>query len=360
MYRKSIVWISCLAALLFTGCSSNEVSQGPASLVPVVTTIPEVRDVVVQLDAIGNLYPSVRMNIVPQASGTISDVLIREGEWVKPGTALFKIDPVSYEIKILQVAAQLRLDQASLTVARKKYERFKELAEKDLVAQTEWDQVQAMVAQAEAVVDQDEARLRAANLDLEACTVECPIEGRVGKMEAHPGMLVSSGQSKPLVTVSQLDPLIIEFSVTEKEFVSMPTDLTRIQMKSLCAEGLCSGGEVTFVDSEFDSKTGLLLIRGRVSNRAGLLRPGQTVRVSLPVDVKRSATLVPQKAVRYNQQGPYAYVVQPDMTIALRQLILGIEDGQSVIVLQGLDPSEHVVIEGHLRIAPGAKVEVKS
>jgi len=119
-------------------------------------------------------------------------------------------------------------------------------------------------------------------------------------------------------------------------------------------------GAITFLDNHFDSKTGLLLIRGKVSNAEQTLRPGQSVRVRVPLAVVENAKLIPQKAIRYNQQGPYVYVVTEDNTVALRQLILGDEQGSDQIVLEGVDPIEQIIIDGHLRLSPGAKVELKS
>ncbi len=243
---------------------------------------------------------------------------------------------------------------------QKKWDRFRDLAQKDLVAQTEWDDLEAQVEKAKASLSLANARLSSAKLDLEHCTLKSPVEGRVGKLDSHPGLLVSNGQALPLATVAKMDPLLVEFTVTEKEWEKIPVASLKIDLKPLCSSGQSKTGLVTFLDNHFDSKTGLLLMRGKVQNGDLSLRPGQTVKVHIPIATRSDAKLIPQKAIRYNPQGPYVYVIQQDLTVAVRQLTLGDEQGVDQIVLEGLDPSERIVLDGHLRLSPGLKVEIKS
>lgn len=363
MRIKPLITLTALLGITLIGCSSNEqpaAKEMPA--VPVIAATPTIQDITVYLESIGTLQPSVFMEIRPQTSGTLSEVLVTEGQIVKQGDALFKIDPKPYEIKVQEAEAQLAKDEAGFKAVQKKMARYKDLAERDLVAQTEWDELKAQLQQAQASVDLDGARLDFAKLDLEHCTLRSPVEGRIGKLDAHPGLLVASGQATPLATISKMDPLIVEFTVTEKEFPLVPKDGLEVKIQSLCSSNAdaCASGNVTFLDNNFDTKTGLLLIRGKVKNPDYNLRPGQSIRVQLPISVTSNAKLIPQKAIRYNQQGPYVYIVNEDMTVAVRQLILGKEHGKEQIVLEGLAPEERIILDGHLRLSPGLKVEIKS
>lgn len=234
------------------------------------------------IEAKGILQASSRIDVRPQTSGVLGEVMVEEGQWVEPGTPLMKVDPTNYLLKVQEAEAQLAMDQAGLKAAQKKWGRFKELAEKNLVSQMEWDEVEAQVARAKAVVTLDQARLQLAKLEVERCVLKSPIAGRVGKLDAVPGLLVSSGQSTPLATIASLNSLIVEFSLPEEDAARLPENLGDISLNVGCARGLCSVGKVTFVDHQFDSKTGLLLLRGRVANASGQLRPGQAVHVSLP------------------------------------------------------------------------------
>lgn len=361
MHKQLISIFVGTVCLIVSGCNTeqNSTMREPQA-VPVIAAAPVIKDVTIDLESIGTLSPSVFVEVRPQINGLLQDVLISEGEWVKEGTPLFKVDPVSYEIKVQEAKAHLAMDHANFNAVEKKAVRFENLAQKDLMSQTEWDELEAQVEKARATIALDQARLNSALLDLDHCTLKSPVEGRVGKLDAHSGLLVADGQATPLVTLSKMDPLIVEFTVTEKEFPKIQKESLKIELSSLCSTGLCQVGTVTFLDNHFDSKTGLLLVRGKVQNPDHTLRPGQTVRVRIPIAVEENAKLIPQKAIRYNQQGPYVYVVQKDMTVALRQIELGIEHGSDQIILSELDPSEFIVIDGHLRLSPGTKVEIKS
>lgn len=360
---RKITLILCAAAMSFLllGCDSKQEAMvmEAAPAIPVKAAVPTIKDITVFLESIGTLEPSVFMEVRPQIDGTLVEVLASEGQWVEPGTPLFKIDAKPYTIKVQEAEAQLAIDRANLQAAQKKLARFRPLAQKDLVSQTEWEDREAEAEKSEAAVALDEARLNSAKLELEHCTVTSPSAGRIGKLDAHPGLLVARGQTEPLATISQMNPLLVEFTLTEKEFPKIPKESVQMELKPLCVSGVCKNGDITFLDNHFDSTSGLILVRGKVQNSDYSLRPGQSVQVRIPISVAHQAMLIPQKAIRYNQQGPYIYVVQDDQTVVMRQLILGEEQGIDQVVLEGIAPSEQLIIDGHLRISPGVKVEVK-
>lgn len=361
MRKKFFIFLlASTASFLLISCDSKQKSSPEAiDSIPVTVTTPVIKDISVYLDSIGSLHPSILMEIRPQVDGTILKVLASEGQWVKQGSPLFQIDPKQYEIKVKEAEAQVSIDRASLEVIQKKLNRYKDLAQKDLIAQSEWDELEADAEKAKATIDLHEASLHSAKVDLDYCTLTSPIEGRVGRIDVHPGFIVSKGQSTPLTIISKMDPLLVEFAVTEKEFPKIPKDALEIEIQSLCSQNICHNATVTFLDNHFDPKTGLLLIRGKVQNQDYSLRPGQSVHVRIPIAKTPNAKLIPQKAIKYNQEGPYVYVIQDDMTVAVRQLILGNEQGTDQIILEGLDPSERIVLDGHLRLSSGSKVEIK-
>jgi multidrug efflux system membrane fusion protein len=345
--------------LLLTGCNSNQdASKAELPPVPVLAVTPTVKDVPVYIESIGTLHPSIFMEIRPQVNGTLRKVLISEGEWVQKGTPLFKIDPKPYLNKVQETEAQLAMDRAAQESAQKKLERFKSLAEKDLIPQIEWDEIETQVARSQAAVEADEARLNSAKLDLEHCTLFSPLEGRIGKLDAHPGQLVTSGQSTPLVTLSKMDPLLVEFTITEKEFLKLPQNRDEVEIQSLSSDAVQAKGVITFLDNHFDQKSGLLLVRGKVDNPNLALRPGQSVRVRLVVETASNVKLIPQKAVKYNPQGPYVYIVESDQSVGMRPVQLGDAQANDVIVLEGIESIDRVITDGHLRLYPGLKVEV--
>lgn len=155
-----------------------------------------------------------------------------------------------------------------------------------------------------------------------------------------------------------MDPLVVEFTLTENEFRTLPKEMGEIELQSLCSHECLAKGTVTFVDNQFDQKSGLLIIRGKVENPRLAMRPGQSVRVKVPVAMKANAKLIPTKAVKYNEQGTFVYVLDADNTVGFRQVHLGSSLGSDVIVLEGIDAAALVITEGHLRLYPGIKVEV--
>lgn len=349
----------CLSFLLAACKSKKEAYSDETSAIPVTVTTVVLKDLPVYLESIGSLQAPVLMEIRSLIDGTLLEVLIDEGKWVKKGDLLFRIDSKQYEMKVKEAEAQVAIDRAGYKLLEKKLDRYKSLTQKDLIAQTEWDELETDAEKARNTIDLDEARLHSAKVNLDHCIIYSPIDGRVGRIDAHPGSFVCSGQKAPLTTISKMDPLVVEFTVTEKEFSKIPNDNLKIEIDFLCSEGVCQKGEVTFLDNQFDSKTGLLFILGKIQNDDYKLRPGQSVRVRIPIAVQPNAMLIPQKTIRYNQEGPYVYVVQEDMTVAVRQLLLGSEYGTDQVVTQGIDSQELIVLDGHLRLSGGAKVEIK-
>lgn len=349
--------LALLIGLILIGCEKKESEIPNVPAIPVIAATPETKDVVFYLEAIGNLEPSLLMEIRPLVDGTLVEIFAQEGQWVDPGTPLFKIDPTLYEIKVKEAEAQLAIDQVNLIGAQKKLARIKPLAEKDLVSQAELENLEIEEERSRALLLLDQTRLKFAVHDLEQCTICSPLSGRMGKLNVHRGLFIK--KNDPLVTISQMNPLIVEFKITEKEFPKIQKNSNPIQIKSLCLSDTCVNGVITFQDNHFDSTTGLLLIKGEIPNPNYLLRPGQSVQVRVPVSTQTNALLIPQKAIRFNREGPYVYVINPDMKVAERLLILGEEDGLNQIVLEGLSLEEKFIVDGHLRLSPGIKVELK-
>lgn len=361
MYKKSLI---ILTALILTGCeTAQEEAQNEQPPIPVLAVTPLIKDIPVYVESIGTLQPSIHIEIRPQVEGTLQEVFVTEGQWMKKNEPLFKIDPISYEIKLQEAQAQLAMDEVELDAANKKLERYRQLAKKDLVPQTEWDELERQAAKAHAVLAMDYARIKAAQLDLEDCTISAPCDGRVGKIDVHPGMLISGGSPASLATLSKMDPLTVEFTVTEQELAKIPKNQIELEIQTLCAPGAekaCTKGAVTFLDNQFDQKTGQLLLRGKVPNPEFNFRPGQSIRVKIPVSIESNVMLIPQKSIRYNDQGTYVYIVDAEKTVVFRQVVLGEEHGNDVVVLEGLDPGEIVITDGHLRATPGLKADVQS
>lgn len=346
--------------LFLTGCSSEEDMKTHVPVaIPVLTVYPTVRDVPVFIDSIGVLKASVTLEVRPQVNGVVSEVFVKEGQLVKEGTPLLAIDSSPYGNKVLEVSAKLETDKATLRASQRKLERFQSLAEKELISQVEWDELVTAAEKASACVEADLAALNAAHMDLANCTMTSSIKGRLGRLDVHRGQLVSNGQALPLATVCNMDPLMVEFKITEKEALLLNEEALQIEVCSIHNHCDYFPAKVTFLDNHFDSKTGLLLVHAEIPNASSNLRPGQTVKIRIPIAVIAEAKLITQKAVKYNQDGPYIYLVDGDGNVEFRKVKLGSVQGNDIIIQEGLEPGEIVITDGHMRIYPGSKVDIK-
>lgn len=344
---------------LLTGCDSSSSVVHEIPVIPVIVARPSVRDVPRYIESVGILEPSFFVEIRPQITGIVEKVFAQEGAWVDAGAPLFQLDSKAYQIRVKEAEAQLLIDQVIYDAAKKTTERFYSLAEEDLVSRVEWDGMEMHAAKSEASLALDHARLDAAKLDLEHCLLKAPKSGRIGRLDVHQGTLVSAGQSKALTTLSRSDPLIVNFSITEKEFSQLPQEKLSVEVKSLCEKDCNGTGTITFLDHRFDAKSGLLFMRGELCNTENRLSQGQSVSVSIPIAIDSQVILIPQRAVKYNQQGPYIYVVSPEKNVEFRQLTLGDEVDEEVVVREGVSTHELVITSGHTRLSPGIKVEVQ-
>lgn len=364
-YRMITIPITTILGILLTACSSQQQSE---KFIPPVVPIHavEVRyeDVPLHFESLGTLKPAATVEIRPQVSGVLQAVHFSEGQFVKKGSILFSVETKSYLIRLQENEAQLAQNKTAYDLAQKKLDRYRSLSNKELIPQQEWDELHSQVAKNAAQIQADEAKIAAAKLDLERCEIAAPISGRIGKMAIHPGNLISASQTTPLAILSNIEILTVEFTLTEREYQQLSSEHRRgsypIEVCSLTCKDANTKGALTFLDNAFDPQTGLLALQGKIMNDQHNFLPGQHVRVRIPILVTRNAKVIPQKAVKINQQGPYVYVVKEDNTVEIRHVETGDEIADNVVVLEGLAAKELVVTEGHLRLSPGLKVEIKT
>lgn len=348
-----------LFALVLCSCQSSEKNaKKEAKVIPVIVRTPDVQDVPLYIESIGILSPSMQGEIFSQVHGELKEILATEGQMVSPGTPLAKIDVANYTLNLQEAEGMKASSQATLLAAEKKLVRLHHLLEKDLISQNEWDMHEMEVEKAKAALAIAEIRRKQAELECSRCTLSSPISGRVGKIDLHHGMWIDKSQ-KSLMSIANLDPLFVEFTVTEKEVPSLLENNGKIEIESLISDEIRKDARITFLDNQFDPKTGLILVRGLVSNPEMDLKPGQSVRVRISWGSLSRQILIPQKAIRYNDQGPYVYLVLPDETAVQRQVKMGREVGKMVVITEGLEPTETVITEGHLRLSRGAKVSIQ-
>lgn len=353
-----------LMGLLIVSCSSEPPKEDYKSpIIPVYSADVEKLDIPLYFEAIGTLKPALSVEIRPQASGMMQAVHFNEGQDVKKGQRLFTIDSDAYAIRLQEAEAQFSQNQIALDISRKKLDRYNSLAKKDLISQQEWEELNALVAKNEAQLQVDQARLAAVKLDLKYCLITAPMDGKTGKIAVHPGNLVGAAQPVALVTLTNVKQLLVEFALTEREFQQLSAEHLNgsfvIEVISFSKPDLAIKGTLAFMDHSFDAHSGLLHFGAEILNDQLLFLPGQTVKVRLPISTITAANVVPQKSVKINQSGPYVYLVKENNIVEIRQVRLGEELENKIVVLEGLNFGDKVITDGHLRLAPGMTVEIK-
>ena len=330
-------------------------AKGPAA-VAVGTVRAERRDFPVVLEANGTVTPLNTVDIHAQVSAVVDKVLIAEGQFVKAGQPLFTLDSRAAQVEVSKARAQLARDQAQLADAERQLERARDLQRQNFVAQSAVDTNQAQVDAQRAAVAADRAAVDAAQVTLGYSRIDAPSAGRAGAIAVHPGSYVQPGTTT-LVTITQLDPIAVAFSLPQR---NLPEALARLSAggTEVTAQLPNSAGRLQgrlrFVDNAIDANSGTVRVKAVFDNPAHALWPGAYVSVRLPVETIRGAIVVPQAALIQGAGGKSLYVVENGKARLREVAVLASAGNQAVV--DGLAGGEHVVVEGRQNLRPGAAV----
>jgi len=357
-------FIVFLAAIVFLFACSNKSGPPPKLPVPVTAGTVIQKTVPVQIRAIGNVEAYSTISVKSQIEGVLTRVHFKEGQDVNKGDILFTIDPRPYEAALKQAEANLAKDNAQLENAREEMRRYAELVKKGYVAQEQYDQIRTNAATFEATVNADKALVENARLQLKYCYIYSPINGRTGNLIANEGNLIKANADNPMVTINQIQPIYVTFSVPEQYLNEIKKYMAD---RKLNTEAFVSKedvrleqGVLTFIDNAVDMTTGTIKLKGTFANKEKRLWPGQFVNAVLTLTTQPDAVVVPSQAIQTGQSGEYIFVIKSDLTVESRPVVIARSlDGESVIE-KGLRPGEKVVTDGQLRLVPGAKVEIKT
>jgi multidrug efflux system membrane fusion protein len=381
-----------LALLSMPACNSTQAvatTAPPPPAAPVKVAQAEGRTVPVEIIGIGNVEASSTILVKAQVGGTIVKANFTEGDMVRQGQTLIEIYAKPFEEAVRQWEANLARDRALLAQAEanlarakaqeahygKQAERYEKLAAEGIFSREQADQA-AVEARARrtsvlaesaardsalASIQADEAALSNAKLNLGYCTIKSPINGRTGALLVKPGNLIKANDID-IVSIHQIQPVDVRFSVPEVHLLELR------RRSGLVVQAAIPGdsrppvqGSISFLDNAVDMSTGTIRLKGTFPNADMRLWPGQFVDVRLRLGERPNSVIVPASAVQNGQNGNFAYVVKTDGTAELRAIKMGARiDNAAVVIEEGLQPGETVVIEGHLRLAPGMKVRVIS
>lgn len=348
--------------LVLPACSPDkkEKSQSrPPALV--VTAIARHQDVPIEIRTFGTMEAAESVTIKPMISGELTTIGVREGQDVSAGALLFAIDPRPYQAAVHKAQAALARNQILMKNTRQDYERYLQLATEGLVSQEQAEGYRSRAETAAADVAADEAVLENARTQLSYCSITAPISGRLGALAVDRGNVIKANETA-LVTIKQLAPIRATFTITEQHFALVQKRLAAGAITVTAAVPDTDGSEqgvVSFLDNAIDPATGTIRLKGQFANAGQLLWPGQFVTLTLVLDVRKQAVVVPGQAVQTGQKGQFVFVVRPDSTAEVRAVVPGPTQGELVVVEQGLQAGEEVVVDGHMRVIPDGKVEIK-
>jgi len=328
-----------------------------------VTVAPVAQETVpIELRAIGNVEAYSTVALKARVDGQIVKVNFREGQPVRKGDVLFRIDPRPYEAALRQAEANALRDAAARDQARSQDRRYQDLLEKNFVSKEAYAQIRTNAATAEATANASQAALENARLNLEYCTIPSPLDGYVGRVLLQAGNLVKANDVNPLLVINQVRPVYVNFAVPEQ---NLPEVRKYMAAGPLMVEVLPTDagqkrveGQLIFIDNAVDPTTGTIRLRAQFDNADAALWPGQFVNVSVRLYEQADALIVPSQAVQSGPDGQYVYIVGGDMLVELRRITVQRTDGERAIVAKGLAKGERVVTRGQLRLGPKVRVQI--
>ncbi|HTY63657.1 MAG TPA: efflux RND transporter periplasmic adaptor subunit [Acidobacteriota bacterium] len=417
MAQICLGWLAASAALLcgifWAGCNSSQRQIGPDEIPPTPVTVMEVRPARIPIfsDFAAQTYARDMVEVRGRVEGYIEQWLFKPGSEVHAGQVLYVLDLRPYEaivqqargnlsqskadlefaqhqVSLLQVQANLASAEANLLKSQQDYERLSPLVAADAASKQDLDAAMAALKANEAnvrankaIVDQtalstrtqieamkarvesQNAAVRTAELNLQYGTIRAPISGRIGDSLIPVGGLVTPSSAQPLTTIVPLDPIWVRFKVAESEYLSWRKRGENmlgngVPLTLLLADNteLPSKGHIENSLNQVDPKTGTLELQARFPNPKHTILPGQFGRIRLQTDERANAIAVPQKAVQQLQNMQAIYTVGPDNKVQMRAVTTGYRFGSMWLIEQGLNPGERVIVEGQLKVRPGARV----
>jgi len=371
--RRFVMLGLLLAVLVGAGLATYFVTDGRAKEgkgskgkgpppVPVTVAAVQQQTVPVRLQAIGNVEPFSTVAVKARVGGQILEVNFREGQPVKKGEILFRIDPRPFEAALRQAEANALRDRAARDQARSQSKRYQELLDKNFISKEAYAQIRTNAETAEATAKASQAALENARLSLEYCTIRSSLDGYVGRVLLQAGNVVRADDAAPLVVINQVRPIYVNFGIPEQH---LPEVRKRMAGGPLAAEVVPADpqqpapqGTLIFVDNAVDPSTGTIRLRAQFDNADAALWPGQFVNVSLRLYEQADALVVPATAVQTGPEGAYVYVVDDDMVADVRRITILRTEGERAIVEKGLAKGERVVTRGQLRLGPKTRVQI--
>lgn len=337
------------------GAAKPEARPQPVVVRPVLA-----KPMPVVITAVGTVQAQSVVSVRTRVEGEVMKVHFAEGQDVAQGDLLFTLDLRPAEAVRRQVEAQLARDKAQLDRARADLRRYTELLKSGNVPVQKVEQTTADVAVLEAAIKADNAAIETSRLTLEYSQIRAPITGRTGVVNAKQGNLAKPADAQAMVTITQVKPINVAFSVPERHLsrirAGQGTAPLAATVSSATDPGLKEAGRVTFMDSAIDATTGTIGLKAAFDNAELKLWPGQFVNMALTLGTEAEALTIPVEAIQAGQQGTFVFVVTPDSTAEIRPVTVDRTLAGEAVIAKGLAAGEKVVTDGQMRLGQGTKV----
>jgi len=332
--------------------------------VPVSVAIAAKRDVPIYLIGLGAVQPILSVGIHSQVDGKLQEVLFTEGQHIKKGDVIAKIDPRLFKAALDQAQAKKAQDEALLISAQKDLARFKALATKSFETQQNVDLQQGKVDQLVAMIDADDAAIETAQTQLDYTTITAPSDGRIGVRQVDPGNVVRASDVGPIATLVLAQPAAVMFTLPSRALddIRQATDHGQIEVIAFDQDNRLplSTGKLLMIDNAVDQTTATIRLKAMFPNADDKLWPGEFVNARLLLETRSNAIVVPSTAVQRGPQGLYTWIVSANNIAEVRQIQVGPTSGDSTIIDSGVNEGERVVIDGQYKLQTNSPVLVSS
>jgi membrane fusion protein, multidrug efflux system len=363
----AVVAAMALAAYHFYGSNRAAVTgkqrgagTGVAS-VPITTAPVQIEDFAIRSRTIGILETIATVIVKSRIESQVTEQHVKDGQFVKKGDPLFTLDDREIRATIARDEAQHQKDQATLTRTEADLERYQRLIQTNAAARQQLDQAIADHKSALATVEADQAQLQTDNLRLGYTKIDAPIDGRIGAVRVTPGNLVSVNDSTGLLTITQIAPIRVAFTLPERDFAALRKALGQsvpaaVRVYVPGANEALATGQLNFVDSSVDSTSGTIAAKAVFANETLELWPGMYVDVEIDLDVRPKTALIPAVAIQSSQRGPFVFVAKADQKAEMRMVQVIAIEGDRAALQTGVNEGERVIVEGQMRLVDGARV----
>jgi multidrug efflux system membrane fusion protein len=335
--------------------------EGP---VPVLAVAATRADVPVYLDAVGTTRALNTVTVRSQVDGKLIGIEFDEGQDVRKGDVLARIDPTTFQAQLDQAIAKKAQDEAQLANARIDLDRYERLAATNSINKQQADTQRALVAQLDALTKSDQAAIDNARAILGYTTIVAPIDGRTGIRQVDVGNIIRASDTNGIVTITQIKPISVLFNLPQQNLdrviaaqAKAPLEVDALRSDN---DAVLENGKLTVIDNQVDQSTGTVKLKAEFPNAGLQLWPGQFVNVRLLVNTLKQVVVIPTGAVQRGPNGTFVYVVKDDNTVAVQPVTVGKQDEKQAVIDKGLDAPTRVVTTGFVRLTDGSKVSVSA